>query len=277
MALGSSTQQLRSRSTQSIARYTSYPCSSFLHLVRPGQRASSSSSASAALAEDSSSARETKTEDVQETAGQPTPVKGKRLTKAQQQMLTNGTLLAQAIKASSSSSSTIEEPTSTIETEAQTADDINEPVPPPTLTGDRTTDFMALLTASTTPPPQPSISPDLRTLLTCRPSRPPRIHHKQYEWDYNGHFEKLNLAFLREQLVGMYEELRTEEARVLSGMDADFVQGKATRGLPILKRSAKKKEIIEAILSEWGWPPMREVRKEKKKREENRRMIDKRM
>jgi hypothetical protein len=74
----------------------------------------------------------------------------------------------------------------------------------------------------------------------------------------------------------MYEELRNEEIGVLSGMDADLVGGKEAPGLPVLKRSAKKKEIIECILRQWGWPTMKEVRKEKKIRQENWKRVDKR-
>jgi hypothetical protein len=213
-----------------------------------------------------------------EKAGKATSASGKRLTKAQQQMLDNGARLAQAINSGvsydevpvreeeASSSSSPPDPSSTEPSD----------VPRPSPTGDRTTDFLALVTASLTPPPQPNISPDLRTLLTCRPTRPPRPHHKQYEWNYNGHFEKLSRSFLREQLVSMYEELRNEEIGVLSGMDADLVGGKEAPGLPVLKRSAKKKEIIECILRQWGWPTMKEVRKEKKIRQENWKRVDKR-
>lgn len=212
-----------------------------------------------------------------EKGGKATSASGKRLTKAQQQMLDNGARLAQAINSGvsydevpvreeeASSSSSPPDPSSTEPSD----------VPRPSPTGDRSTDFLALVTASLTPPPQPNISPDLRTLLTCRPTRPPRPHHKQYEWNYNGHFEKLSRSFLREQLVSMYEELRNEEIGVLSGMDADLVGGKEAPGLPLLKRSAKKKEIIECILRQWGWPTMKEVRKEKKIRQENWKRVDK--
>ena len=276
MALSQATQPLRSRSTQAIARCTPFTSSCFLHLVRPGQRASSSST-SAALGNEQV-VHNGKSAEIPSGAGEqdarPVSATGRRLTKAQQQMLANAALLARAIDSGSSSTATVDEPlTADVPTGEKTVDAAS-PLPSPT--GDRTTDFLALITASTAPPPQPNISPDLRTLLTCRPTRAPRPHHRQYEWDYNGHFEKLNRAFLREQLVSMYEELRIEEAKVLSGMNADFVAGQETTGLPILKRSAKKKEIIESILREWGWPTMKEVRKEKKIREENKRTVNKR-
>ena len=74
----------------------------------------------------------------------------------------------------------------------------------------------------------------------------------------------------------MYNELRSEEIQVLSGMSGDLVGGKKREGLGALRRDVKKKEVIERILGEWGWPTMKEVRKEKKMREENRKMMEKR-
>jgi hypothetical protein len=200
----------------------------------------------------------------------------KRMTKAQKQMLERGQILAQSFK-SGGQNEVVEQEDAEEETAASTSS--------PSSDGSKT-DILSLLKSA--PLPTPDISPDLRVLLTCRPTRPPQPHHKTYEWKYNGHFEKLNKAFLRDQLATMYEELRVEEMR---GQSAPSEEPEAstsasssstppsepytslTPPLYPMKRSAPKKEIIQSILSHWGWPPMRVVRKEGKERERKKKVI----
>ena len=74
----------------------------------------------------------------------------------------------------------------------------------------------------------------------------------------------------------MYNELRDSEIAILGGMGDELVGGNKREGLGVLRRDVKKKEVIERILGEWGWPTMKEVRKEKKMREENKKVVERR-
>lgn len=104
----------------------------------------------------------------------------------------------------------------------------------------------------TRPPPATSSSSDLPAdvLLPYRPPRPPPLNGSldRYTRAYTRAFARLDKAFVRDQLWTLWRADRAEqgegERRELGGKPG-------------------KRQIVQALLEEWGWPRVEQVERER--------------
>jgi hypothetical protein len=101
-----------------------------------------------------------------------------------------------------------------------------------------------------TPPPPPTSS-DLPAdvLLPYRPPRPPPLNASldRYTRAYTRAFARLDKAFVRDQLWTLWRADRAEE-----GGERRELGGKPG-----------KRQIVQALLEEWGWPRVEQVERER--------------
>lgn len=114
-------------------------------------------------------------------------------------------------------------------------------------------------------PPTSNSAITLETLATYRPTRPPPTHGsiERYTREYKRAFARLDKAFLRPQLLELWEASVHEHARASSGSVEASDGGSDVKPMKKLGPKPGKGQIVAALLESWGWPRIEVVEREK--------------
>ncbi|KAJ9105289.1 hypothetical protein QFC21_001657 [Naganishia friedmannii] len=130
--------------------------------------------------------------------------------------------------------------------------------------------------AETTSASDPQASPTpaaltIEILHQYKPTRSPpiRAHIDKYTKEYGRAYQRLDKAFVRDQLWELWKQLRLNLAEAAK-LQALVAQGQTlelppppTPRLPNLSAKTGKRQIIQSILDQWGWQRVEQVERER--------------
>lgn len=173
-----------------------------------------------------------------------------RLTKKQKKALENSRALAESLarsrKTGGSTPNAIPKPTETL-----------PPVETPSVSDIPSSSNPAVLTVEVLQQYRPTRSPPLRAPID------------KYTKEYGRAYQRLDKAFIRDQLWELWRQLRLNlaettklQALVSEGQVMEVSPPPAPR-LPNLSAKTGKRQIIQSILDQWGWPRVEQVERER--------------
>ncbi|KAJ9108082.1 hypothetical protein QFC19_002547 [Naganishia cerealis] len=124
---------------------------------------------------------------------------------------------------------------------------------------------------------QPSATPAALTveiLQQYKPTRSPplRAPIDKYTKEYGRAYQRLDKAFVRDQLWELWNQLRlnvteTAKAQALLAEEEGMEEPPPPPKLPSLSSKTGKRQIVQTILDQWGWPRVEQVERERQVQE----------